>query len=46
MKKIDVPYIDQTGGGALTGCESVTAVMFLPYPGCGIFIYDFFYNYL
>ncbi len=46
MKKIDVPYIDQTGGGAFTGCESVTAVMLLQYLGCDISIYDFIDNYL
>ncbi len=46
MKKIDVPYIDQTGGGAFTGCESVTAVMLLQYLGCNISIYDFIDNYL
>ena len=46
MKRIDVPYIDQTGGGALTGCESVTAVMFLQYLGCDISIYDFIDHYL
>ncbi len=46
MKKLDVPYIDQTGGGAFTGCESVTAVMLLQYLGCDISIYDFIDNYL
>ena len=46
MKKIDVPYIDQTGGGAFTGCESVTAVMLLNYLGTDISIYDFIDNYL
>lgn len=46
MKKIDVPYIDQTGGGAFTGCESVTAVMLLQYLGIDISIYDFIDNYL
>lgn len=46
MKKICVPYIDQTGGGAFTGCESVTAVMFLQYLGCKLSIYDFIDNYL
>ena len=46
MKKINVPYIDQTGGGAFTGCESVTAVMLLQYLGIDISIYDFIDNYL
>lgn len=46
MKKINVPYIDQTGGGAFTGCESVTAVMLLNHLGYDISIYDFIDNYL
>ena len=46
MKRINVPYIDQTGGGAFTGCESVTAVMLLQYLGIDISIYDFIDNYL
>lgn len=46
MKFIDVPYIDQTGGGAFTGCESVTAVMLLNYLGIGMSIYDFIDNCL
>ena len=46
MKIINVPYIDQTGGGAFTGCESVTAVMLLQYLGYDISIYDFIDNYL
>ena len=46
MKKIEVPYIDQTGGGAFTGCESVTAVMLLQYLGYDMSIYEFIDNYL
>lgn len=46
MKIINVPYIDQTGGGAFTGCESVTAVMLLNHLGIDISIYDFIDNYL
>lgn len=46
MKIINVPYIDQTGGGAFTGCESVTAVMLLNHLGYDISIYDFIDNYL
>lgn len=46
MKFIDVPYIDQTGGGAFTGCESVTAVMLLNYLGIDLSIYDFIDSYL
>lgn len=46
MKIINVPYIDQTGGGALTGCESVSAVMLLNYLGYDISIYEFIDNYL
>ena len=46
MKIIDVPYIDQTGSGAFTGCESVTAVMLLRYLGLNLSIYDFIDNYL
>lgn len=46
MKIINVPYIDQTGGGAFTGCESVTAVMLLNHLGYEISMYDFIDNYL
>lgn len=46
MKKINVPYIDQTGGGAFTGCESVTAVMLLNYLGVDMSIYEFIDNFL
>lgn len=46
MKIINVPYIDQTGGGAFTGCESVSAVMLLNHLGYDISIYDFIDNYL
>lgn len=37
MKRIDVPYLDQTAQ-ALTGCESVSAVMLLRYLGYDITI--------
>ena len=40
MKRIDVPYLDQTGQ-APTGCESVSAVMLLRYLGDAIPIDDF-----
>lgn len=46
MKIINVPYIDQTGGGAFTGCESVSAVMLLNHLGYDISMYDFIDNYL
>ena len=46
MKFIDVPYIDQTGGGAFTGCESVSTVMLLNYLGIDMSIYEFIDNYL
>lgn len=46
MKFLDVPYIDQTGGGAFTGCESVSAVMLLNYLGTDIDIYEFIDRYL
>ena len=37
MKRIDVPYLDQTAQ-APTGCESVSAVMLLRYLGYDITI--------
>lgn len=40
MKKIDVPYLDQSGQ-APTGCESVSAVMLLRYLGYPVTIPDF-----
>lgn len=46
MKIINVPYIDQTGGGAFTGCESVTAVMLLNFLGYDLSIYDFIDKFL
>ena len=40
MIKIDVPYINQSENYP-TGCESVTTVMLLHYPGYDISVDDF-----
>ena len=46
MKLIQVPYFDQTGEGAFTGCESVSAVMLLHYLGYPVSIDEFVRSYL
>ena len=46
MKLIQVPYFDQAGEGAFTGCESVSAVMLLHYLGYPVSIDEFVRNYL
>jgi len=43
---IDVPYIDQTGAGAFTGCECASAAMLLRFLGKNIDIERFFADYV
>jgi len=46
MPILSVPYLDQTGEGAFTGCESVSAVMLLRYLGYSVSIREFTDCYL
>jgi len=46
MQYLAADYLDQTGEGAFTGCESVTAVMLLSYLGHPIPIRTFVDEYL